>query len=204
MKKDATGPKRKPGRPRGFDRDAALEAAMRAFWAHGYETTSISDLTAAMGINAPALYSAFGDKERLFLEALALYHGDAAAQAEAIAAAGTAKDAARMILVGAAERFTGSDTPPGCLIASGLATGSRGSEDVRSRGASIRQTLESQLRERIQRDVDGGVLPERTDADALAATVVCTVQGMSTLARDGASRGTLERVIEIVLGGWPD
>src|SRR6476661_2036032 len=77
MKKTATPgtpAARKPrGRPRSFDRDAALAAAMDVFWEKGFEATSITDLTEAMGINPPSLYSAFGDKEKLFLEAIEAY-----------------------------------------------------------------------------------------------------------------------------------
>ena len=61
------------GRPRGFDRDSALRCAMLLFWERGYEATSISDLTAAMGINSPSLYAAFGSKEALFRESIELY-----------------------------------------------------------------------------------------------------------------------------------
>jgi AcrR family transcriptional regulator len=61
------------GRPRSFDRDKALERAMQVFWRQGYEATSVSDLTRAMGINPPSLYAAFGDKERLYLDALERY-----------------------------------------------------------------------------------------------------------------------------------
>ena len=61
------------GRPRSFDRDAALQAAMRVFWREGYQGASIADLTGAMGIAPPSLYAAFGDKRALYLEALALY-----------------------------------------------------------------------------------------------------------------------------------
>ena len=204
MEKDDTDIKRKPGRPRGFDRDAALDAAMRTFWAHGYETTSISDLTAAMSINAPALYSAFGDKKRLFLEALVLYRGDPEAEAEAISAAPTAGDAARMILFGAIERFTGDQTPKGCLIASSLATGSPASEDVRAEAATIRQSVAENLRQRIARDARDGILPDGADTEALAGMIVCTVQGLSALARDGAPRARLERIATAVLAGWPD
>jgi AcrR family transcriptional regulator len=63
-------PRRKTGRPLSFDRDASLEKAMLIFWRYGYETTSIVDLTNAMGVTAPSLYNAFGDKKRLFLEAV--------------------------------------------------------------------------------------------------------------------------------------
>src|SRR5256885_11333451 len=72
--KRANGKPVKPrGRPREFDREAALEQAIDVFWRHGYEATSVSDLTAAMGINPPSLYAAFGDKEKLFLEAVERY-----------------------------------------------------------------------------------------------------------------------------------
>jgi hypothetical protein len=61
------------GRPRSFDRDEALEHAMQVFWRQGYESTTIADLTKAMGINPPSLYAAFGDKEKLFLAAVERY-----------------------------------------------------------------------------------------------------------------------------------
>src|SRR5438477_10920057 len=64
---------RRPGRPREFDRDEALWQAMLLFWKHGYEATPVSALTRTMGINAPALYGAFGDKKQLFLEAVQRY-----------------------------------------------------------------------------------------------------------------------------------
>ncbi|MFC7740644.1 TetR/AcrR family transcriptional regulator [Nocardiopsis composta] len=61
------------GRPRAFDRDAALAAAVRLFWERGYEAVSLSDLTAAMGIRTGSLYAAFGDKKKLFTEAVQAY-----------------------------------------------------------------------------------------------------------------------------------
>ena len=61
------------GRPRAFDMDKALDAALDLFWRKGYEGTSIADLTKAMGINPPSLYAAFGGKETLFHQALDRY-----------------------------------------------------------------------------------------------------------------------------------
>lgn len=193
---------KKAGRPRAFDREAALEAAMHAFWAHGYETTSISDLSAAMGINAPAIYSAFGDKERLYLEAVERYVGDPQQQADAIRDAPTSFDAANMVLGWAIDRFTNDATPKGCLVASSLATGSEKSKHLRSKGTAIRADLEVSLTERIERDVKSGLLSPDANATDLAATIVCAVQGLSALARDGASRSKLEGIVRAVMTVW--
>ncbi|NRD74807.1 TetR/AcrR family transcriptional regulator [Shewanella sp. VB17] len=64
------------GRPRGFDRDQALQAAINVFWAKGFDGASMKDLTAAMNINAPSLYAVFGDKHQLYLEAIDRYSND--------------------------------------------------------------------------------------------------------------------------------
>src|SRR3546814_7402993 len=68
-----TTPRKKSGRPLSFDRDTALERAMLVFWRYGYEAASLQELTSAMGITPPSLYAAFGDKEKLFLEAVERY-----------------------------------------------------------------------------------------------------------------------------------
>ena len=60
-------------RPRKFDRSEALDSAVQVFWQKGYEATLLDDLTQAMGINRPSLYNAFGDKQTLYMEALARY-----------------------------------------------------------------------------------------------------------------------------------
>ena len=195
--------RRKGGRPLSFDRGAALEQAMLLFWRHGYETTSISDLTGAMGITAPSLYTAFGDKRRLFLEAARRYAGDPEAGVAAIDDAPTAYDAARSILNGAVVAFTGRTTPQGCLLASATASGSTGSADVQAIVAGYRQRICDRLHARIERDVALGLLPDDTDASALAGMAVAVMQGLSVLARDGASRASLSSIAEASLRGWP-
>ena len=195
--------RRKIGRPLSFDRDAALEQAMLTFWRHGYETTSIVDLTTAMGVTAPSLYTAFGDKKRLFLEAAHRYAGDPAALARAIDGAPSAYEAAREMLTAAATAFTGEATPKGCLLASATASGSAASADVQSAIAEIRRSISGQLRARIDRDIAAGVLPPKTDAAALAGLVMTVTQGMSALARDGTPRASLLAIVAVALEGWP-
>ena len=196
-------PPRKTGRPRSFDRDAALEQAMFAFWRHGYETTSIADLTAAMGVTAPSLYTAFGDKQRLFLEAVQRYAGDPQAMAERIAGAASAYDAARDLLTGAAIAYTGDATPKGCLLASATASGSAESAAVQRAVADIRTTIARHLADRIDRDIASGTLPQGTDAAALSGLVMAVIQGLSVLARDGAPRATLLSIATAALAAWP-
>jgi AcrR family transcriptional regulator len=197
-------PRRKTGRPLSFDRDIALEQAMLTFWRHGYETTSIADLTTAMGITAPSLYSAFGDKKRLFLEAAHRYAGDPAALAKAIQDAPTALDAARSMLVTAATGYTGESTPKGCLLASATASVSAASSDVQIAVSGIRTSIADQLRLRIARDIENDVLPPTTDSAALAGMVMSVMQGMSVLARDGSPRTHLLAIAEIALKAWPN
>ena len=194
---------RRMGRPLSFDRDAALRQAMLVFWRHGYETSSVADLTAAMGITAPSLYAAYGDKKRLFLEAVRLYVGEPAAMARAIGEAGSAYQAASDVMMAAAAVYTGEATPKGCLLASATASGSAACADVQEAVADVRRSLEGWLRTRIERDIDEGVLPGGTDAAALAGLVLAVTQGMSVLARDGATRASLLAVVRGALGAWP-
>nr|WP_275588790.1 TetR/AcrR family transcriptional regulator [Croceicoccus hydrothermalis] len=195
--------RRRTGRPLSFDRNAALEKAMLAFWAHGYETTSVGDLTRAMGITAPSLYTAFGDKRRLFLEAVRLYVGDMDAVASAIDAAANSREAARTVLERAAVAFTGDDTPRGCLLASSTATGSDAAADVREAVAAYRRDLRDILEARIERDKSDALLPSDVGAAALADLVIAVMQGLSIMARDGADRDALRAVVWAALNAWP-
>jgi AcrR family transcriptional regulator len=198
-----TSVRRKGGRPLSFDRDAALEQAMLLFWQHGYETTSIADLTHAMGISAPSLYTAFGDKQRLFLEAAHRYAGDLEAIGAVIDEAPTALDAARMLLTNAVIVFTGATTPPGCLLTSTTASGSAASADVRTVIAGYRREVRERLQARIDRDVAQGVLPNKTDSITLSGLVMTMVQGLSVMAREGASRAHLSDIANAALHAWP-
>lgn len=203
MKAPGTPP-RKIGRPLSFDRDAALEKAMLAFWESGYETTSISDLTAAMGVTAPSIYTAFGDKKQLFLEAMRRYAGDPADLKAAFALASTAKEAVGRMMEDAARLYTGDATPKGCLLASAAATGSKDAADVRAAAAQERRVIRAIIIERIKNDVVSGLLPPDTKPSVLADTALAVTQGMSVLARDGTDREALLAVAQASLNGWPN
>lgn len=176
---------------------------MLTFWRHGYETASVADLTTAMGVSAPSLYAAFGDKKRLFLEAMRLYAGDPADMDRMISDATSAYAAARGLMIAAATTYTGETTPQGCLLASATASGSPASADVQAAVADVRRGIDRRLRTRIERDISDGLLPAGTQAAALAGLVLAVTQGMSVLARDGAPRASLLAVAEAALRAWP-
>lgn len=177
---------------------------MRLFWAHGYEATSIAMLTAAMGITPPSLYAAFGDKRALFRAAVDRYLGGGAdAIAVGIAGAPDARTAARDLLISAAIGDTGADTPPGCLLASSIVSASPEAATVREELAAMRRAIQAALRMRIERDVTAGAIPADTDAGAVAAHLFAVVQGMSTLAKDGADRATLLGIVDQAMRSWP-
>jgi AcrR family transcriptional regulator len=193
---------RKPGRPLGFDRAAALRQAMLLFWRHGYEATSVNDLTTAMGITPPSLYTAFGDKKQLFLEAVRLYLSGPVTSESIIARAPTAREAAAGLLQAAAVGFTGDSTPAGCLLASSAISCSSAARDVQEALAGIRLSVEKRLRTKIIRDP--AMTKGRKDgAEALAGYIMAVIQGMSTLARDGATREKLTSIASAAMLAWP-
>lgn len=193
-----------PGRPRSFDRDAALQQAMLAFWHHGYEATSISDLTRVMGITAPSLYAAFGDKRTLFLEAARRYAGSPEALQQALDGAPTARAAVEAMVMRAVEGFTRPGFPAGCLLASATASVSAEAADVKAAITDMRRETRERIAARIVRDVATGALPQDTRAQTLADLTVALIQGLSVLARDGVSRQDLLAVVTVSMQRWPD
>jgi AcrR family transcriptional regulator len=194
---------RKTGRPLSFDRDAALRKAMLEFWRYGYEGTSLNDLTRAMGVKPPSIYAAFGDKEHLFLEAVQHYLSGNVTSQSIIETADSARDAAMGLLKTAAIGFTGDDTPRGCLLASSTTACSAASAHVQAKLAAIRHSIESMLFERIRHGIECGEIEKSSDAEALAAHIMAVIQGMSKLARDGASRAKLLKIAEMAMRAWP-
>ncbi|MGC4940621.1 TetR/AcrR family transcriptional regulator [Kribbella sp. DT2] len=192
------------GRPRSFDCDVALEHSLLAFWEQGYDSTSVAELTSALGIGPPSLYAAFGDKRKLFALALERYQATYGAfTARALAEESTARDAIARILREAAVAYTEPGHPHGCLVFSAAQNTTPASADVHESLRAIRAGNVLALQERIQADVDAGVLPKTTDARALAVFSGATLQGMSQQSRDGATRADLEAVADLALTAWP-
>ena len=175
---------------------------MEVFWTRGYEGTSINDLTEAMGISPPSLYAAFGDKERLFLEAVERYQNDRG-QSCPYCEEPTARGAIEKLLTFLAEELTAASHPRGCLMMMAAATATTASRELQATLARQRAESKARMRERIERGLEEGDVPAGTDAVALADFYSTIVTGMSMQARDGASRRSLLATVERAMTLFP-
>jgi AcrR family transcriptional regulator len=191
------------GRPRAFDRDAALDQALELFWRQGYEGTSVADLTKAMGINPPSLYAAFGNKEGLFRQAVDRYVEKSSVNIGSDLGAPTARAAAERLLHGTAERLTDPKTPSTCMLVSGALSCSEAADDIRQELTVRRGGLAAALEARFQQARADGDLADDADVAALARFVATVCHGMSVQAAGGASRADLMQVAEMALKAFP-
>jgi len=202
-KKNLVGERAGRGRPRAFDVEQALEAALRVFWEKGYAGASLSDLTQAMGINRPSLYAAFGDKEALFRQVVERYVSSTGAYLQQALEAPTARATAEQVLCGAVERLSDPAVPGGCLLVQGALACSEEAEPARCELEARRAALEAALRARFERAAVEGDLPAATDPADLARYLAATMWGMAVQARSGAGREELQRVAELALRAFP-
>ena len=197
-------PSHSKGRPRSFNAEKALDRALDVFRRKGYEGTSITDLTCAMGIERPSLYAAFGDKEDLFRKALDRYCAQNAVHMEAALKEKTARRFVERILFDAAEMQTDPRNPPGCLTVQGALACGRESEPVRKELIHRRDEAEALIRKRLQRAKKEGDLPADSRPSHLARFFATVINGMAVQAAGGASRTELHRVVETALRILPE
>lgn len=196
-------PAKPRGRPRSFNRDQALDAAMKVFWRQGYEGASLSDLTEAMGINRPSLYAAFGDKCALFRKALDRYEECAGSYFRDALAAPTAREAMEKLMYGAVDAVTDPHNPHGCLMVNGALACNDETEGVRRELVARRNAGEDAIRRRLKRaHAEGDLPPEANPAD-LARYVVTVIRGLGVQASGGATCAQLRRVVRTALSAWP-
>ncbi|WP_280222047.1 TetR/AcrR family transcriptional regulator [Nocardia neocaledoniensis] len=192
------------GRPLTFDPDTALQQALEVFWERGYEGTSLSDLSKAMGIASASIYSYFGSKDSLFRQVMQRYGATAGAPPrEALDEHPAVREAVHAMLRATIDQITRSDAPHYCMLILAAPTGAIENEPVREFLADIRRSQFTAIRDRLQRGIDEGELDASgTDVDAVARYYATVVQGLSIQARDGATRAELEDVATGAMAGW--
>ena len=191
------------GRPREFCMEGTLAAALRVFWSKGYEGTSLTDLTAAMGITRPSLYAAFGNKESLFRKALDLYEREKLEYVGRALAEPTARRVAEALLRGAVDNACSSEEPHGCLgVITSVACGAE-SQSIRDEVLERGKVAKRALIERFERARAEGDLPAHVDIESLTNLLYAVVQGICIQAGSGATREDLEKVVDTGLMMWP-
>ena len=191
------------GRPREFDVDKALDLALQVFWRKGYEGASMADLTETMGITKPSLYSAFGNKEELFRKALDRYVDGPGGYFQVALAKPTARAVVEHLLYESAAAVTDPNHPPGCLAVQGALSCGDAAESIKQELMSRRAKGEQDLRERFERAIAEGDLPQGSDAADLAAYLSAILQGMAVQAAGGTTREQLRKIAEMALRTWP-
>ena len=194
------------GRPRTFDRDAAIISAMHLFWEHGYESTSLSQLKAAIGggISAPSFYAAFESKEALYKEALARYmelYGKVTRSLHDTSL--PPREGVFLALLRSAKMQTESGHPKGCMVALGVVgASSTGSEAVTQLLREVRSRTRAGFRTCVARGIKSGELRSSTDPTSLSIALDSFFQGLSVLARDRIKYAVIEKAVTDAMGIW--
>jgi AcrR family transcriptional regulator len=187
------------GRPRGFDEDVALEAAMRVFWEKSYEGATIADLTEAMGINRSSMYAAFGDKESIFRRVMERYRAGRMTYIRQALAQPSLREVVAGLIHGTAEFLSIPDNPRGCLLIQGALACGTEAEHVKLSMIDWRKSGETALKKRLQQGQSEGELPAEIRPADFARYLSSIMAGLGVQAANGATRTELRRVAEISL-----
>ncbi|MGW1318466.1 TetR/AcrR family transcriptional regulator [Streptomyces sp. NPDC002426] len=193
------------GRPRTFDMEAALQAAMLLFWEQGYEATSLAQLREATGLSSASLYGAFGSKEGLFEKAVEHYIAGPGSVTDVVADETVSpREAVARLLHGSISMQTDTSHPRGCLVAlSGTVRApGAGEAGVRKVVAARRAADRAHIRACVVRGITSGELAEDTDVDGVTSMIHGFLLGISTQVCDGASAGHLHAAADAVLANW--
>lgn len=188
-------------RPKEFDRDTALRAAMNCFWEQGYEATSTEELARAMSIGRQSMYDTFGDKHSIYLEALRLYREEQGGQLrDALTDAVSPLRAIESVLLGISSERP-RDRTRGCMLVNATTELAHDDPDVLSIVRTNASSCEAAFSRAVEAAQKAGELPARLDAKAAGRFLFATVQGLRVTAKSGASPESLRDVALLGLAG---
>lgn len=189
----------KTGRPIGFDKDAALEAAMLLFWERGFEGTSMADLTQAMGLNPSSIYAAFGDKHSLFSLAVRRYLETRAQYAAEALAEPTLDKVIRGLFEKTVSFLTTPGHPSTCMTLAGSMGCSIDATPAKDLMTEIRKQNEVDIKARLLRARKNGELAKDINVDDYTRFISLMLAGLSVQAANGASKVELKRTAEMAV-----
>ena len=204
MESSTDGNVRGRGRPRAFEREPALRRAMDLFWEKGFDNCSMADLVDAMGVNSPSIYAAFGNKERLYREAIELYvRTEGGAAFRNFESRPTLRDSLEVMFETSIELFTAAQPSRGCMIFLGGAVISAEHVELRNFLQELRLKVARTVEKRLKKAIEQGELVCDADAVALATLCMSVFSGLSIQAADGASKRKLRAGIAQFLAMMP-
>ncbi|MER7010064.1 TetR/AcrR family transcriptional regulator [Saccharopolyspora sp. NPDC000359] len=190
-------------RPRKFDEDRVIDAAMDTFWRRGYEATSTRDLSERTELGPSSLYNAFGDKHQLYLRSLRKYQETATAeQVELLRAPGPVADRLRNLLSTAIDTDLSGTGRPGCFAINAAIERAAADPDVRDEVRSNFEVVERALRDTLAEGQRSGEIDPERSAEVLARQVLSTYYGLRVLARVQPDRAALLDVVDNLLDGF--
>jgi AcrR family transcriptional regulator len=189
----------KTGRPISFDKDAALEAAMLLFWERGYEGTSMSDLTQAMGLNPSSIYAAFGDKHALFQLAVKRYLEMRAQYAGKALEEPTLEKVVRALFDNTVAFLTTPGHPPTCMTLAGSVGCSVDASSARDMMTEIRKQNEAAMRKRFLEARKRGELSKDINVEDYTRYLSSILAGLSIQAANGSTKAELKRAAQMAL-----
>jgi AcrR family transcriptional regulator len=189
----------KTGRPIGFDKDAALEAAMLLFWERGFEGTSMADLTQAMGLNPSSIYAAFGDKHALFSLAVRRYLETRARYAEEALEEPTLDKVIRALFDKTVTSLTTPGHPSTCMTLAGSMGCSVDATPARDLMTEIRKLNEVAIKERLLQARKSGELSKDINVDDYTRFLSLMLAGLSVQAANGSTKAELKRTAQMAL-----
>jgi len=191
---------RSRGRPREFDMDAALDAALRVFSERGYHAASISELTEAMGLASGSIYKAFKDKRGIFLAAFAHYRKLGRRRLEAmIASAKTGREKVFQMVMYYTELSYGEAGRKGCLVVGGANDFALLDEEAAAHVVTAFATDEKLMADLIRTGQADGTIPKTVDPDAAALAFLCFTKGLRVIGKTGRSREEMMSAAEAAM-----
>jgi AcrR family transcriptional regulator len=189
----------KTGRPIGFDKDTALEAAMLLFWERGFEGASMADLTQAMGLNPSSIYAAFGDKQALFSLAVKRYLKTRAQYATEALREQTLERVICALFDNTVAFLTTPGHPPSCMTLAGAIGCSVSAAPARDLLTEVRKQNEADIRARLLKARKSGELSEDIDVNDYTRYLSSILAGLSVQAANGSTKAELRRTAEMAL-----
>jgi AcrR family transcriptional regulator len=191
------------GRPRNFEVEDALENAMLVFWEKGYDGASLTDLTEAMNMSRPSMYSIFGNKEELFYKALDRYAKGPATFWREVMDEPTAREVIERLMYSVADSVTEPGKPTGCLTVQAALACSKTSQSIHQVLNTQRAKTTSILENRLEKAQVEGDFPHSINPASFAQYVTTVTQGLCVKGAEGVSREQLYEIVKIALLAYP-